>query len=451
MKLKNIAAVIMILCIAVSGCSPKPAQETTASEASKPVESPDGEPELKEYTITYWHHDASSDIVAALEKVIADFETENPNIKIDMLALPADGFYQKYVSAVATNTAPDIFGTRDTEMLALVGQDALLPLDGYIAEWDCREEIPESIWKSVAGFTGDGKTYMIPSYMNACCMWYNTKLMEERNEKIPGTLEEFLEDCKKYADPAGNSYFYTLRGGAGCYDNLFIFLMTYAGGTGFFDENGECVLSQDIYAEALDKYAEIYKNGWVSRDSITNAAKEMMAEFGSGTAMCFSHNSASVTTNQANLGDGAFINAIHPAGANGKTAIPTPNLIGAAVTTQSEHPDIAVKFVEYLAEHGPSSYFCQNAGKTPINNLIYEQDDWCKNDPYMPLYQEIMSSEDVVLYSNPIWLEEWTSMINNDIVSDLQAVLMGEKDSKTVLEGWAETLTAGQQAYLKSR
>ena len=53
MKLKNIAAVIMILCIAVSGCSPKPAQETTASEASKPVESPDGEPELKEYTITY--------------------------------------------------------------------------------------------------------------------------------------------------------------------------------------------------------------------------------------------------------------------------------------------------------------------------------------------------------------------------------------------------------------
>ena len=90
-------------------------------------------------------------------------------------------------------------------------------------------------------------------------------------------------------------------------------------------------------------------------------------------------------------------------------------------------------------------------GKTPINNLIYEQDDWCKNDPYMPLYQEIMSSEDVVLYSNPIWLEEWTSMINNDIVSDLQAVLMGEKDSKTVLEGWAETLTAGQQAYLKSR
>ena len=64
---------------------------------------------------------------------------------------------------------------RDGELLALVNQDALLPLDDYIDRWDEKGNIPDNIWNSVASFTPDGKTYMIPSYMNACIMWYNTK------------------------------------------------------------------------------------------------------------------------------------------------------------------------------------------------------------------------------------------------------------------------------------
>ncbi|MDO4330754.1 MAG: sugar ABC transporter substrate-binding protein [Lachnospiraceae bacterium] len=401
-------------------------------------------------TLTYWHHDASDNIVTPLKKMIADFEAENPDIKIDFLALPADNFYQKYVTAVATNTAPDIFGVRDTELLALVNQNAIISLDDYVNQWEEKDDIPESIWESVNSYTDDGRTYMIPSYMNACIMWYNTQKMGELGIEIPTTIDEFLKDCETYANPAENSYFYSLRGGAGSYDNLFIFLMSYAGADGFFDEEGNCVLNQDVFAEAMDLYAGIYKNGWVSRDSVTNSYKEMVAEFGSGISMSMSHNSTSATNHQENLGKGNFTNAIHPSGKNGKTAIPVPSIIGAAVTTQSQHPAEAARFVEYLASHEAASYFCEKAGKTPVNDLAY-QDEWCQADPYMDKYAELMSSEDVVLYNNPIWLTEWTSFTGQDVVADFQAVLMGEKESKPVLNEWAEKLTSYQKEYMKNR
>ena len=58
-----------------------------------------------------------------------------------------------------------------------------------------------------------------------------------------------------------------------------------------------------------------------------------------------------------------------------------------------------------------------------------------------------MNSEDVVLYSNPIWLPEWATFTGQDVVTDFQAVLMGEKESRDVLAGWSDKLTSYPVSY----
>ncbi len=439
----------------LSGCGSKSKVDTQDNTANSTKESDtqsqvSGYDPNKEYTLTYWHFDASDNIVTALEGIIADFKVKYPNITVDYLALPTDSFYQKYLLAVATNTAPDIFGTRDIELLDLVNQDAIIPLDDYIKDWDQKDNIMDSIWQTATSNMPDGKTYIIPSYMNIGCSWYNTKMMDEKNIQIPKTIDEFLEDCEKYANPANNQYFYSLRGGTASYDNLFIFLMSYAGGTGFFNADGTCVLSEDIYAEALDKYAEIYKNGWTSKDSVTNGYKEIVSEFGSGISMSLTHNSSSVTTHKDNLGDGNFVNAIPPAGKSGKTSMPSPSIMGSSVTSQSKNPEVAALFCEFLAEHEEASKYCLEAGKTPVNRLVYE-DDWCKNDKYLPLYSQMLEDENITWYSNPIWLSNWNILITEDVLANFQAVLMGEMTSKDALANWADQLTGTQQKYLSEK
>ena len=133
----------------------------------------------EKYTITFWHTDADTLIVNPLQHLIDEFEALNPNIDIELTAWPADSYYQKYVTSIATDTAPDIFSTRDTEMLAMVGMDALLPLNEYIEAWDAKDQIPQSIWDSINLYSDEGYTYMIPTYMNLCCNWFNRSRLQE--------------------------------------------------------------------------------------------------------------------------------------------------------------------------------------------------------------------------------------------------------------------------------
>lgn len=152
---------------------------------------------------------------------------------------------------------------------------------------------------------GKGALYGVPYNYNQDIIWYNTKLFAENGiEAAPSTISEFMAMCEKYADPDNGKYFYSLRG-VKPGDNLIGFIFSYAdNGGAYFDENGKCVLNQPKFVEGLELYASLYKNGWVSGDSVNNNYNEMVAEFGAGTSMMIMHNSSSRSNHVANLGDG---------------------------------------------------------------------------------------------------------------------------------------------------
>lgn len=85
----------------------------------------------------------------------------------------------------------------------------------------------------------------------------------------------------------------------------------------------------------------------------------------------------------------------------------------------------------------------------PVNDLVYE-DEWYQNDAYMSVYEEIMNSENVKFLARPLWLPQWNEFLTKVQEPDLQAVLLKEKTSEEVLQGWAEYLTAAQKEYLES-
>lgn len=212
-------------------------------------------------TLTFWHTDADTRIVEPLEHLLAEFEARNPDIEVELTAWPADSYWQKYTTAISTGTSPDIFSTRDTELTQLIGMNAIMPLDGYISKWSNASQIPESIWTTLKMFSDKQNIFIIPTYANICCNWYNLNRLSMQGVDVPTTQKQFIEYCEKFADPVHGEYFYTLRGGAGSYDNMFIYVLSHAGAGSFFDENGNCVLSTDACIEGLEEYVSIYHNG----------------------------------------------------------------------------------------------------------------------------------------------------------------------------------------------
>ncbi|POP34479.1 sugar ABC transporter substrate-binding protein [Lactonifactor longoviformis] len=430
----------------LAGCGGNGGEKTSSGSKD---EGKQQEASGEKQTIEFWYHDGNPTSNPIFEELIKRFEDKYPQYEVKYVGLPADSYLQKYNTAVATNTVPDVVSIRDMDVSSFINQDALMCLDDVYEEFPEKENLNEAVIEATRLCSIDKKLYCLPQYITTDISWCNTQLMKEKGIEVPKTLDEFMEDCEKYADPDNGSYFYSLRGGAGSMENLFDFIFTYADQDSMFDEEGNCVLSQPIFAEAMDKYASIYWNGWTSKDSVTNSFKEMVAEFGSKTSMYISHNSSSLAEHKKNLGEGNFENVIAPANKQGNVVTKNLSFTGYSVMENAKNKEGAIAFIEYLVSCEGASYLCEQEGRVPINNLIYDE-EWYKNDPYNGVYRELMEAENVKFLTHPVWLTQWNEFRSKYQEPGFQAVLLKEKTSEEVLKEWADYLTAAQKEYLEA-
>ncbi len=431
----------------LSGCAQSPAATTTEGGSGEIAEGGETETPVEQQTIEFWYHDGNPTSTPIYEELIRRFEEKNPQYKVNYVGLPADSYLQKYNTAIATNAVPDIMSILDMNVSALTSQNALMNLEEAYAEFEEKDYINEGVIQSARNYAKDGELYCVPEYVTADVSWVNTAALEENQIEAPVTMDEFMQYCEEYADPQSGKYFYSLRGGAGSLENMLNFIFTYADQSEFFDEEGNSVFDQPIFAEALDAYASIYWNGWTSQDSITNSFKEMVAEFGSETSMYINHNASSLAEHKKNLGDGNFTNLLSPVNENGNLATKSASFMAFAVLEKAKNKEGAIVFLEYLTSAEAASYICQEEGRIPINSLIFEE-EWYKNDPYMKVYEEMMASDNVKFVTHPMWLTEWGEFRSKLQEPGLQAVLLKEETSEEVLAEWAEYLTNAQKAYL---
>lgn len=399
--------------------------------------------------IEFWYHDGNPTSNPIFEELIKRFEEQNPGYTVEYVGLPSDSYLQKYNTAIATNTVPDVASIRDMDLSAFVNQEALMSFDESLDSFEQAGSMNAAVLDAVRSCAIDGKLYCLPQYITMDIAWYNKAKMEELGVDVPTSQSDFLALCEEYADPAAGSYFYSLRGGGGSMENMFDFIFTYANEYSLFDEEGNCVLADEKFVEALDAYASIYWNGWTSKDSVTNGFKEMVAEFGSGTSMYMSHNSSSLAEHQTNLGEGNFMNVLAPANDEGISVTKDLSFVGYGIFNGSENVEGARKFAQFLVSQEAASYLCQAEGRIPINELIYEE-DWYKDDAYMQVYRGILEDPNVRFLTHAIWLTQWNEFRSNLQEPGFQAVLLQEKTSAEVLAEWAEYLTSAQQEYLAS-
>lgn len=74
----------------------------------------------------------------------------------------------------------------------------------------------------------------------------------------------------------------------------------------YFDENGQCIVNALKFAETMDAYVDICKNGRISGDSADNGPNEMVAESGANAVLYIMYNSSSEKSHKVNLGDGNY-------------------------------------------------------------------------------------------------------------------------------------------------
>lgn len=150
-------------------------------------------------TITVWHYFSDENQVKVMTDYKELFEDNNDGVTVENVFVPYDQLNSKLITAVGSETGPDIvvFNGAETSTLALGG--ALAPMT---EQWDGfadKDQFPEAVVHSL-----DGDVYAVQGYVNLLGLWYNQDILDELGVEAPTTMDE-LNSALSAVTAAGKS------------------------------------------------------------------------------------------------------------------------------------------------------------------------------------------------------------------------------------------------------
>ena len=314
----------------------------TASAADKPVT----------ITMSNWL-EAEEATASIFQEMLNDFMAENPDIKVESIAIPFSNYKDQVLIAAVAGNAADVVMGNSVMMAAFNGAGVLSSLDGLASD----ELVNDLFEGERAGGTYDGVLRAIPWAPHPIVIYYNKELYAKAGldpEKAPETWDEMTEHARKIAalgkDEAGNPI-YGLGIATGKISNTGTMFngILYAFGGGFVDESGNVTLNTPENLEAFE-YIKTLCDEKVIPIGLNTA--DLRGVFSAGQMGIITDGDMGRNAYRASSGLGEAFDeklgvAIIPAGKTGRSeTIYTEHQLG--VYEQSENKEAAMKLVEYL-------------------------------------------------------------------------------------------------------
>jgi multiple sugar transport system substrate-binding protein len=399
-------------------------------------------------TITFWDNNGGPGRTPIYEELIKRFEAANPDVKVDYVGIPSSSVQQKYDTAIAGGSTPDVGGVTTSYLAHLAGQDALEPVDERLEGSSLKGKLIPGLLETVRQTAGDGKLYAVPASGNMDVIWYRSDRFQEKNIAEPVTWDDLVKAATQLTDPAANQYGFTIRGGAGSVFQLLSEAYSYSGVEKFYD-GGKSTVADPRNTELVRKVAELYKKATPEAD-VNNSYTQMVAQFTGGTVAMMHHNLGSTADVMKTLGPERVSAMPLPKGPSGKrTVVPNPT-DGFAVFKGGKNTDAAWRFVEFLVSAESNGYWNEKVGQIPANTDVRGA-EWIQKNPAVKMALGVLEDPATVLVPAPVYLPEYSSITKTDTEPLYQKVLLGQMSAQEFLDQLAAKLTTAQQDWEKRK
>ena len=353
-------------------------------------------------TLTLWHiWDTSSDgNTAPFKKAVADFEAENPNIKLNVLGQNSNNYTQKLQIALAANQGPDIIYTEGLgTMKPFVDGGKFQALDSYIAKAGIKDKL---IPGALDNFTINNKVYSLPTTISIGMLYCNKDLFKQYGVKLPETLSDLNAAVKVFSSKGISPM---IVGGkdqwpaCAYYD---ILALREAGVQGSKDVlNKKASWSQPAFVTAAKMLQDLSKNNAFNSSFLALGWDEAQQEFLQGKgAMLFTGSwLSSVIEADSSPIKGKVVALKFPTipGTPGKST----DFVGGAndsfaMSSITKNKDVAFKAIEgitqdmakesYLASSGLPAWKITNVDTSKLDPLMVQQNNFIKNSTGMCLW-----------------------------------------------------------------
>lgn len=312
-------------------------------------------------TINVW---GMGEEAKSLPKIVEEFEKENPDIKVNVQALPWDTAHDKLLTAVASKKGPDVLQMGTTWIPEFSSAGALMDLTPYIEQYP---ELAESNFfpGSITTTKFEDKTVGVPWYIDTRVLYYRTDLLKEAGyDQAPKTWDELKDAATKLKARGGNKYGISLD----VNEQSLLFMFARQNGSKLIDENNKPLFNQPEFKEAVDYLNSFFKDGEAPIDlgmDIIPAFKGdgILPMFISGPWMI------KLINDQAPELAGKWATAVLPAKENNISALGGSNL---SVFQYTEHKDEAMKFLDYMSKPETQLKWLELTNSLPSTKKAWE-------------------------------------------------------------------------------
>ncbi len=278
-------------------------------------------PKAKNDELVFWTLQMR-DFSPYMEKVIANFEAQNPEIKINWVDIPFSEGEKRALAAILSDNPPDLINLNPDFSALLAKKGTLTEIsDGDLAQF------PQEI---VDNMKFNGKNYFIPWYATSALTFYNTKLLHSR----PTTYNEILDMCRTNNDK------FLLMFNFAENDSMLRLLNKYGINS---PENINSQMAIDLYKTLQDAY----NSGCFPKESLTQTHQESLEKYMAGEVLIFEGGANFLNMIKENAPQ-TFANTEPGTQLTGETGKYNFSMMNFIIPVKSKKQDAALKFALYL-------------------------------------------------------------------------------------------------------
>ncbi|MGO4545277.1 extracellular solute-binding protein [Paenibacillus sp. 2TAB23] len=330
-----------------------------------------------------------------LEKLIAQFEKEHPNIGIELISPDYETADDTILSMLDKREAVDIVEVRDITAHVYASRGLLVSLEKYIGAWDNYTLLSDNA-RLMARDVAD-ITYYIPSSLYQVQLYYRKDWFDARALQVPETWEQLFFVGKQLTKPEIGQYGFAFRGGRASANTFSSIIQDYNGSNvsaseSMFNVDGTTIFESSGAAEGLELYRKLYLET-SHPTSIDWGFNEQIKAFTEGKAAMLIQDSDVIPFIEDKLEDSEWATAPLPVGPEGVSHY-NVGAAGWGIALQSKHRDAAWLFISYLSSLENNRSFADAAGVITIYNNALEQEKYATG-PYAPY---MLMSNDPIRY-----------------------------------------------------
>lgn len=422
---------VLVLLVAMFGAcnATTPTESESAAETSEQtVESPSTQASAEQAKLLVWEH--TPQFEEPLKQVIAAFEAQNQDIDVEYEIKTADQYYNLLATTIQAGEAPDLFwtnGTATSNYGDYASQGVLMELTDKVDY----SIYPEAAIKLI---DIDGHYYSTPgATADTRAVYYNKDIFTKLGLSVPKTFDEFEADLQTIKD-AG--YVPLALGGSFFWSTLFTYEPILAAMEPEWLQSaakGEARVNDPRVAGVWNKMIEWGEKGYFGPGYLGVDEGGQLLAFSKGEAamtITGSWNVSTFASNNPDLNYGAFQLPTK----DGKRPMIVTYACGFAVSANTEYPEAAVKFAQFLAS-------------------VEGQAIWVKALNGVPGLSEVVSEDPVIaeMTQHDLQVESFYSILGDFAKEDGNPGQIMEEDATKVLSGslTADEFLASLDALMK--